>query len=171
MARWIFFLYQTARSCPELKKPNQSYYNCLLRNKGDGTFEDVTAKAGLSGVNLGYSFGVAAGDYDNDGNEDLFICNAGRNTLYHNNGDGTFTDVTEGSGLDNKPANVLSVGAAWFDYDNDGLLDLIVSNYNRMDPGNRSPLPNGGQGDLLQSNSYTKSVAQRLYHNLGHGRF
>jgi len=104
----------------------RQYYNSLLRNKGDGTFEDVTEKAGLTGANLGYSFGVAAGDYDNDGNEDLFITNAGRNTLYHNNGDGTFTDVTEGSGLEHKPANVISVGAAWFDYDNDGLLDLSL---------------------------------------------
>src|SRR5581483_8257805 len=80
---------------PELKKTDPSFYNCLLRNKGDGTFEDVTTKAGLSGENLGYSFGVAAGDYDNDGYVDLFICNAGKNALYHNNGDGTFTDVTD----------------------------------------------------------------------------
>jgi hypothetical protein len=121
-------------------------------------------------VNLGYSFGVAAGDYDNDGNEDLFICNAGRNTLYHNNGDGTFTDVTEGSGLDNKPANVLSVGAAWFDYDNDGLLDLIVSNYTEWIPATDRRCQMADK-EIYCSPTVYKSVAQRLYHNLGHGRF
>ena len=107
---------------PELKKTDASFYNCLLRNKGDGTFEDVTAKAGLAGENLGFGFGVAAGDYDNDGYVDLFVCNAGKNTLYHNNGDGTFTDATDGSGVGSKPKDTLSVAAAWFDYDNDGLL-------------------------------------------------
>ena len=92
----IFFT--NGAKLPELKKTDPSFYNCLLRNKGDGTFEDVTARAGLTGEQLGYSFGVAVGDYDNDGYEDLFICNAGRNALYHNNGDGTFTDVTAASG-------------------------------------------------------------------------
>ena len=89
----------TAPSCPNCEKTDPRFYNCLLRNRGDGTFEDVTARAGLPGKDLGFSFGVAAGDYDNDGFEDLFICNAGRNALYHNNGDGTFTDVTERSGI------------------------------------------------------------------------
>src|SRR5581483_8850118 len=103
---------------PELRKASAAFYNCLLRNRGDGTFEDVTKRAGLTGADLGYNFGVAVGDYDNDGREDLFICAAGRNTLYHNNGDGTFTDVTEHSGIGGKPPHVLSVGAAWFDYDN-----------------------------------------------------
>src|SRR6266478_6064826 len=69
---------------PELKKTDSSFYHCLFRNRGDGTFEDVTEKAGLAGVELGFSFGVAAGDYDNDGRPDLFIANAGKNTLYHN---------------------------------------------------------------------------------------
>ena len=88
---------------PELEKTSPAYSNCLLRNNGDGTFEDVTVKAGLTGAGLGYCFGVAVADYDNDGHEDIFICNAGRNALYHNNGDGTFTDVTAGSGLEHKP--------------------------------------------------------------------
>ncbi len=79
---------------PEMAKTGPEYFNCLLRNKGDGTFEDVTAKAGLSGAGLGFSFGVAAADYNNDGFDDLFICNAGANALYRNNGDGTFSDVT-----------------------------------------------------------------------------
>src|SRR5579871_6710555 len=83
---------------PDLQKAAPAYLNALLRNRGDGTFEDVTGKAGLGGASLGYSFGVAVGDYDNDGRDDIFVANAGRNTLYHNNGDGTFKDVTAGSG-------------------------------------------------------------------------
>ena len=74
------------------------------------------------------------GDYDNDGFTDLFICNAGRNALYHNNGDGTFSDVTREAGLDDKPPDLLSVCAAWFDYDNDGRLDLVVSQYTNWNP-------------------------------------
>lgn len=155
---------------PELKKTTPAFRNCLLRNRGDGTFEDVTEKAGLSGDDLGYSFGVAVGDYDNDGNEDLFICNAGRNTLYHNNGDGTFTDVTAGSGLDHKPENLLSVGAAWFDYDNDGLLDLVVSNYTIWSPETDRQCSMGSHPIFCGPPVY-KSVPSRLYHNLGHGKF
>jgi hypothetical protein len=168
---------------PELAKSNPSFYNVLLHNKGDGTFEDVTAKSGLAGQQIGYSFGVAAGDYDNSGQEDLFVAGAGRNTLYHNNGDGTFTDVTRGSGLDDKPDNLLSVGAAWFDYDNDGLLDLIVSNYTTWSPASDQRCPeNRSTGQSVQQSSgkstesycspkIYNSVSPRLYHNLGHGRF
>lgn len=156
---------------PELEKTSPAYYNCLLRNNGDGTFEDVTAKAGLTGADLGFCFGVAVADYDNDGHEDLFICNAGRNALYHNNGDGTFTDVTIGSGLEHKPENVLSVGAAWFDYDNDGLLDLIVTNYTIWTPqSDRQCLKDAAHEEYCSPTIY-KSVESRLYRNLGHGRF
>lgn len=155
---------------PELKKTSPAYYSCLLRNKGDGTFEDVTARAGLSGAKQGCSFGVAAGDYDNDGYPDLFICNAGRNTLYHNNGDGTFTDVTEGSGLENKPENTLSVDAAWFDYDNDGLLDLFVTNYTTWTP-DADQRCLVGKSDAYCTPKVYKNVSSRLYHNLGHGHF
>jgi enediyne biosynthesis protein E4 len=164
----IFFT--NGAKLPELSKTNPAYYSCLLRNRGDGTFEDVTAKAGLDGAKLGFSFGVAAGDYDNDGHEDLFICNAGRNTLYHNNGDGTFTDVTEGSGLDHKPENLLSVGAAWFDYDNDGLLDLIVSNYTDWTPATDRRCQMGSK-EVYCSPTVYKAVPARLYHNLGNGHF
>jgi enediyne biosynthesis protein E4 len=155
---------------PELKKTDVSFYNCLLRNKGNGTFEDVTEKAGLSGANLGFSFGVAAGDYDNDGNEDLFISNAGENALYRNNGNGTFTDVTKGSGLE-KPKDVLSVGAAWFDYDNDGLLDLIVTNYTVWTPQADVHCFMDEKREEYCSPTVYKSVASRLYHNLGNGHF
>lgn len=164
----IFF--SNGAKLPELKKTGPSFYNCLLRNRGNGTFEDVTAKAGLDGRNLGFSFGVAVGDYDNDGFPDIFIANAGKNTLYHNNGDGTFTDVTGQSGLGAKPANTLSVQAAWFDYDNDGLLDLIVSNYTLWTPeqDRRCTLRDV---EAYCSPKMYPPVPHRLYHNLGGGRF
>ena len=156
---------------PELEKTSPAYYNCLLRNNGDETFEDVTVKAGLTGAGLGYCFGVAVADYDNDGYEDLFICNAGRNALYHNNGNGTFTDVTAGSGLEHKPENVLSVGAAWFDYNNDGLLDLIVTNYTTWTPQTDKQCFKDAAHEEYCSPTIYKSIESRLYRNLGHGRF
>lgn len=168
---WMDLFFTNGAKLPELVKTSPEYYNCLLRNKGDGTFEDVTAKAGLNGANLGYCFGVAAADYDNDGWDDLFICNAGTNTLYHNNGDGTFSDVTAGSGLEHKPENVLSVGAAWFDYDNDGLLDLIVTNYTVWTPETDEKCLMGEKVEEYCSPTVYRSVESRLYRNLGHGRF
>ena len=156
---------------PELKKTTPAYYNCLMHNNGDGTFSDVTNKAGLSGASIGYSFGVAVADYDNDGFDDLFVCNAGMNTLYHNNGDGTFTDVTTGSGVDSKPADVLSVGAAWFDFDNDGLLDLIVTNYTTWTPQTDRQCFMDSKREEYCSPTIYKSIESRLYRNLGHGRF
>jgi len=155
---------------PEMKKIDSTYHNCLLRNRGDGAFEDVTEKAGLSGADLGFSFGVAAGDYDNDGHTDLFVCNAGRNALYHNNGDGTFTDVTANSGLDTKPKDLVSVAAAWFDYDNDGLLDLVVSEYTYWTPETDKRCQLGAHQVYCSPRAY-RSVANHLYHNLGHGKF
>jgi hypothetical protein len=156
---------------PELEKTSPAYYNCLLHNNGDGTFEDVTAKAGLTGAGLGYCFGVAVADYDNDGHQDLFICNAGTNALFHNNGDGTFTDVTFGSGLEHKPENVLSVGAAWFDYDNDGLLDLIVTNYTTWTPQTDKQCFKDAAREEYCSPTIYKSIESRLYRNLGNGHF
>jgi enediyne biosynthesis protein E4 len=156
---------------PDLEKSSPAYYNCLLRNNGDGTFEDVTDKAGLTGSGLGYCFGVAVADYDNDGHSDLFICNAGRNALYHNNGDGTFADVTVGSGLEHKPKNVLSVGAAWFDYDNDGLLDLIVTNYTTWTPQTDKRCFKDATLEEYCDPKIYRSIESRLYRNLGQGRF
>ncbi|MGA3026997.1 MAG: CRTAC1 family protein [Bryobacteraceae bacterium] len=164
----IFFT--NGAKLPELKKTGPAFYNCLLRNKGDGTFEDVTRKAGLLGENLDYNLGVAVGDYDNDGFEDIFICGAARNTLYHNNGDGTFTDVTEQSGIGRKPPGILSVGAAWFDYDNDGLLDLVVANYTTWTPQTDRRCSAAGV-EYYCSPTFYPRAAHRLYHNLGHGRF
>ena len=171
---------------PGMDKP-AGYGNVLLRNRGDGTFEDVTVKAGLAGQETGYAFGVAVADFDNDGHEDIFVASAGRNTLYHNNGNGTFSDVTLASGIGTKPQDVLSVGAAWFDYDNDGLLDLVVSNYTVWSPEKdhacfrgresvTSPTALKEAGTAASLASYCSprdyvSVPQRLYHNLGNGRF
>ena len=124
----IFFT--NGAAIPSLEKSDASYFNRLFRNNGDGTFTDVTEKAGLQGI--GYSMGVAAGDYDNDGFVDLYVTGVNRNQLFHNNGDGTFTDVTEKAGVGGivpKLGKAWSVAAGWFDYNNDGLLDLFVVNY------------------------------------------
>jgi hypothetical protein len=106
------------------QKDGPRTWNRLFHQRADGTFEDVTEKAGLQG--FGYGMGVAVGDYDNDGFEDLFVTAYGGNTLYHNNGNGTFTDVTEKSGV---AGSGWSTSAAWVDYDGDGLLDLVVLRY------------------------------------------
>jgi enediyne biosynthesis protein E4 len=164
----IFF--SNGAQLPELKKTSPAFYNCLLRNKGDGTFEDVTAKAGIAGEHLDYSYGVAVGDYDNDGFPDIFIANTGKNTLYHNNGNGTFTDVTERSGLGKKPPKTLSVQAAWFDYDNDGLLDLVVSNYTLWTPEEDRRCTIGAAESYCHPQTYPP-VPDELFHNLGGGKF
>lgn len=124
----IFFT--NGAAIPSLEKSGPAYWNRLYRNNGNGTFTDVTEKAGLQGV--GYSMGVAAGDYDNDGFVDLYVTGFNRNQLFHNNGDGTFTDVTEKAGVGGmvpQMGKAWSVAAGWFDYNNDGLLDLFVTNY------------------------------------------
>jgi hypothetical protein len=124
----IFFT--NGAAIPSLDKADPSFYNRLYRNNGDGTFTDVTDQAGVKGI--GYSMGVAAGDFDNDGYVDLYIVGVNRNQLLHNNGDGTFTDVTEKAsvaGVVPGMGKPWSVAAGWFDYNNDGLLDLLVINY------------------------------------------
>jgi hypothetical protein len=110
------------------QKTGPKYWNRLYHQKPDGTFEDRTEKAGLQGV--GYGMGVAVGDYDNDGYEDLYVTAYGGNKLYHNNGDGTFADVTEKAGVG---GGGWSTSAAWVDLDGDGLLDLVVLRYLQWD--------------------------------------
>ena len=124
----LFFTNGAAIS--SLEKTGPEYWNRLYHNNGDGTFTDVTEKAGVQGV--GYSMGAAAADYDQDGFVDLYVTGVNRNQLLHNNGNGTFTDVTEKAGVGGMLADRgkgWSVTAGWFDYNRDGKLDLLVVNY------------------------------------------
>src|SRR5215471_13017427 len=118
---------------PDLVKTGPVDWNRLYRNNGDGTFRDFTERAGVRGE--GYGMGVAAADFDNDGWTDLFVAGVNRNLLFRNKGDGTFEDITKRAGLEFQgPGKPWSVSAAWFDYNNDGLLDLFVVNYCKWDP-------------------------------------
>jgi len=124
----IFFA--NGAELPSAVKTGPEFSNRLYRNNCDMTFTDVTEKAGLAGE--GYSVGVAAADYDNAGFVDIFVTGLTHNTLYRNRGDGTFEDVMRKSGLaaqDPKYGPMWSASAGWFDYDNDGYLDLFVSSY------------------------------------------
>jgi len=148
------------------QKTGPNHWNRLYHQKPDGTFQDVTEKAGLQGTS--YCMGVAVGDYDNDGFEDLYVTALGGNKLYHNNGDGTFTDVTEKAGA---AGGGWSTSAAWVDLDNDGLLDLVVLRYVQWDfddiwcgehkEGYRSYC----HPDIFQP------IAPLVYHNDGNGHF
>jgi hypothetical protein len=117
-----------------------SVRNALYRNNGDGTFTDVTEKAGVPGT--GYGLGCVWGDYDNDGFPDLFVTQYGRNVLYHNNGNGTFTDATDKAGVSGSESGAFHSGATFFDYDRDGRLDLYVGSY--VDLGDRRYCDLGG---------------------------
>lgn len=159
-------------SIPSLIKDSPVYWNRLFHNNHDGTFTDVTEKAGLAGT--GYGSGVAVGDYDNDGWPDIFLANVTGNQLFHNNGDGTFTDVTEKAGLSGAKLNgkkMWSVGAGWFDYNNDGLLDLFVVNYCVWEP-NKDPvcmLKDGVRGFCHPK--FYAPLHNTLYRNNGDGTF
>ena len=155
-----------------LKKNSPKYSNRLFENDGAGHFRDVTAKAGLAGT--GYDTGVAIGDYDNDGHEDIFIGGVHRNTLYHNNGDGTFTDVTAKAGLSNKPdpefGPLWSVGGAWVDVNNDGLLDLLIVNYVQWNVNKEPECLDNGHKEYCHPRFYGKTPNQ-LFLNNGDGTF
>ena len=114
-------------------KPPQSLRGGLYRNNGDGTFADTTEQAGVGAEGL-FGMGVAPGDYDNDGDPDLLVVGYGRSILYRNKGDGTFEDVTETAGVSN--TGRWGSSGAWFDYDNDGWLDLVIANYVDWSPDN-----------------------------------
>ena len=139
----------------------------LYHNDHDGTFTDVTRKAGLA-VPI-YGFGVAVGDYDNDGFDDLFVSGLGQSHLFHNNGNGTFTDVTKAAGL--WGPNEFSTSAAWVDYDRDGKLDLVVANYVQWsEQGDLYCTLDGAHKSYCTPESY-KGTSVRLWHNLGGGKF
>ena len=139
----------------------------LYHNNHDGTFTDVTRKAGLA-VEI-YGMGVAVGDFDNDGYDDLFVTGFGQSHLFRNNGNGTFTDVTRKAGL--WGPDELSTGAAWVDYDRDGRLDLVVANYVQWTPdGDLYCTMDGKSKSYCTPESY-KGVSVRLWHNRGDGTF
>jgi hypothetical protein len=158
---------------PELRKTGPEYYNRLYRNNGDGTFTDVTEQAGVKAD--GYSMGVAAADYDNDGWEDLYVVGVNRNYLFHNNGDGTFTDVAEKAGLtgvDPKLGKTWSICAGWFDYDRDGWLDLFVANYCVWGP-DKDPycsMSSMGARSYCSPREF-KGLPDMLFHNNHDGTF
>jgi hypothetical protein len=145
-------------------KPAVMPENHLYHNLGNGTFEDVTKKAGVGGP--WYSMGVTVGDYNNDGYPDLYVSNYGKNVLYKNNGNGTFTDVTNRAGIGGKETD-FNTGAVWFDYDNDGFLDLYVGKYLNFDPNYKYYYaPDGFPGPLAYD-----AQPDVLYHNNGDGTF
>jgi enediyne biosynthesis protein E4 len=158
---------------PSDKKPDKSdskYWNRLYHQKPDGTFADVTEAAGLTGMQQNiYTMGIAVGDFDNDGFEDIYVTGYGGNILYHNNGDGTFTDITTRAGV---AAGGWSSSAGFFDYDNDGKLDLFVGRYvdwnfqNNRYCGQKRP---GGRAYCHPDNF--KGVTNVLYRNNGDGTF
>jgi hypothetical protein len=167
----VFFANGAPLSDPTAKdaipqKDSPASWNRLYHQKTDGTFEDVTEKTGVKGT--GYDMGVAVGDYDNDGHEDLYVTGYGGNHLYHNNGDGTFTDVTEKSGT---RGSGWSTSATWVDLDNDGLLDLVVLRYLKWDfediycGERREGYRAYCHPDLFQP------IAPLVYHNDGNGHF
>jgi len=154
-----------------LKKTSPKYSNRLFSGDGKGHFTDVTVKAGLAGD--GYDMGVAVGDYDNDGNKDIFVGGVHGNHLYHNNGDGTFTDVTKKAGIDRLDAEygpLWSVGGAWLDVNNDGLLDLFVVNYLSWDIHAEPPCEKPQGRDYCDPKFY-KKLPNQLFLNNGDGTF
>src|SRR5689334_6688943 len=139
----------------------------LYHNNHDGTFTDVTHKAGVD-VEM-YGMGVAVGDYDNDGYDDLFVTAYGQNRLFHNNGNGTFTDVTQKAGL--QGPKEFSTSAAWLDYDKDGHLDLVVANYVQWTPETDLYCTLDGKAKSYCTPESYKGSAVRLWHNRSNGTF
>jgi hypothetical protein len=173
---WIDFdqdgfmdLYLVNGAATKIYSPKQPLRSALFRNKGDGTFTDVTQSAGVGAEGL-FGMGVAVGDYDNDSFPDLYVLGYDRCFLYHNNGNGTFTDVTARAKVENR--GLWASSAAWFDYDNDGRLDLIIANYVDWTPERNFYCGDQGPGyrSYCHPNVFHGQPA-RLYRNNGDGTF
>jgi hypothetical protein len=172
---WLDIYLLNGSTFPALKGKEASPRAMLLHNNHDGTFTDVTEKAGVA--NERWGFGVAIGDFDNDGWPDIYVSNFGKNRLYHNNHDGTFTDVAETAGV---ALGGWSTGATWGDYDHDGYLDLFVPGYVKFNPDNP---PIAGQGGIPEGYCQFRGVevmcgprglpgeTDHLFHNNGNGTF
>ena len=161
---WMDIYLVNSGKC-DFYNPSPPLRNALYRNNRDGTFTDVTEKAGVAGG--GFGMGVAAGDYDGDGFPDLFVTQYGRSILYHNNGDGTFTDVSEKAGV-----SVLgwASSAVWFDYDNDGRLDLFVGQFVDFDKASGCGIANDGKRHYCIPRIFPPTSSW-LFHNNGDGTF
>jgi enediyne biosynthesis protein E4 len=168
----IFFvnggrLTNSMRSGSPIERTHPEYSNHLYLSKGDGTYDEVSEPAGVTG--RGYGMGAAVGDYDNDGFPDLYVTNFGSNTLYHNNGNGTFADATKAAGV---AAGGWSASAGFFDYDNDGYLDLFVTRYLIWDF-DKNPFcgdPRSGFRGYCHPHEF-EPTENILYRNNGNGTF
>jgi hypothetical protein len=159
----IYFLSGAPLKGTVVDKPPRA---ALYRNNGDWTFSDVTDEAGVG--NRGHGMGVVAGDYDNDGDQDLYVTNFGPNVLYRNNGNRTFTDVTAEAGVAN--GHKVGAGASFFDMEGDGDLDLYVGNYVNFTYENHVPLVVRGR-KYMAGPQYYQPVADTLFRNNGNGTF
>jgi hypothetical protein len=153
---------------PGTPRPPGTAHSLLYRNRGDGTFQDVTARAGVANAS-GYGAGCTAGDFDNDGHPDLYVTNFGDSVLFRNRGDGTFEDVTDKAGVKN---GLYGAGAAWADYDNDGRIDLYVTNYVdfTMDDEKYCGDVRVGRRSYCHPDAYG-GLPDALFHNEGDGAF
>jgi len=162
----IFFT--NGADIPSLKKTSEQYWNRLYHNEGNLKFRDVTEEAGVAGE--GYSMGAAVGDFDNDGKPDLFVAGVNRNILYHNLGNGRFEDVTAKAGI--KSGDGWAVAAGWFDYNNDGYLDLWVVHYTKWSVNDNRYCGDSSRGIRVYCHpKYFQGLASTLYRNRGDGTF
>ncbi len=148
-------------------KSSSAVRNALYRNLGNGKFQDVAAKAGVDHLSF-YGMGAAVADYDNDGFPDLYITGYPSSALFHNNGNGTFTDITDRAGVKN--AGRWAANAAWFDYDGDGRLDLVVTNYAEFSFMDTKKCEINGERAYCAQLAY-RGMPLTLYHNNGDGTF
>jgi len=162
---WMDIYLVNSGKC-DFYNPNPPLRNALYRNNRDGTFTDVTEKAGVAGG--GYGQGVAVGDYDGDGFPDIYVTQYGRSILYHNNGDGTFSDITEKAGI---AAPGWASSAVWFDYDNDGRLDLFVCQFVDFSKSKNLPCVTYNNKPGYCVPRLYKPMPSWLFHNNGDGTF